>query len=62
MSKLRLACGLTVAIAIVIAMASYAPDAAAVKVTRDPNPPRRLLWCLSLRGRLNQRQRPISPR
>jgi outer membrane lipoprotein-sorting protein len=35
MSKLRLVCGLTLAIAI----SSYAPDAPAVKVTRDPNPP-----------------------
>jgi outer membrane lipoprotein-sorting protein len=35
MSKLRLACGLTLAIAIL----SYAPDAAAVKVTRDTGPP-----------------------
>jgi outer membrane lipoprotein-sorting protein len=35
MSKLRLACGLTLAIAIL----SYAPDAAAIKVTRDTGPP-----------------------
>jgi outer membrane lipoprotein-sorting protein len=35
MSKLRFACGLTLAIAIF----SYAPDAAAVKVTRDTSPP-----------------------
>jgi hypothetical protein len=35
MSKLRLGFGLT----LVIAISSYAPDAAAIKVTRDPNPP-----------------------
>jgi outer membrane lipoprotein-sorting protein len=35
MSKLRLGFGLT----LVIAISSYAPDAAAIKVTRDPGPP-----------------------